>query len=92
MHALGRGLGPVNTAEQWHISDPGSNPQQGRPLYIWMYTPQCHEHSWDGYVCYIKVLISFPFILLCVCVRVYVPRYLRIFQNVHMMIIAYAQQ
>jgi hypothetical protein len=29
----------VVRAECWHAGDPGSNPRQGWPLYIWMYTP-----------------------------------------------------
>jgi hypothetical protein len=43
--------------------------------------PQDREHSWDGYVCYIKVLISFhfhlkPFTAKTVCVCVCVCRHL----------------
>jgi hypothetical protein len=26
-------------AADWYAGDLGSNPRQGRPLYIWMYTP-----------------------------------------------------
>jgi hypothetical protein len=39
MYIMGRGFGLVVRAAHWHAGDPGSNPLQGRPLYIWMYTP-----------------------------------------------------
>jgi hypothetical protein len=35
----GQGFGLVVRAADWHAGNPGSNPQQGQPLYIWMYTP-----------------------------------------------------
>jgi hypothetical protein len=36
---MGGGFDLVVRAADWHTSDPGSNPRQGRPLYIWMYSP-----------------------------------------------------
>jgi hypothetical protein len=36
---LGQGFSLVVRAECWHARDLGSNPWQGRPLCIWMYTP-----------------------------------------------------
>jgi hypothetical protein len=36
---LEQGFGLVVRAADWHASNPPSNPRQGRPLYIWMYTP-----------------------------------------------------
>jgi hypothetical protein len=34
-----RGFSLVVRAEYWHARHLGSNPRQGWPLYIWMYTP-----------------------------------------------------
>jgi hypothetical protein len=34
---LGLGFGRVVRAADWHAGEPGS--REGRPLYIWMYTP-----------------------------------------------------
>jgi hypothetical protein len=43
---VARGFGLVVRAAGWHAGDPDVYPQR-------------HEHSWDGYVYYMKVLISF---------------------------------
>jgi hypothetical protein len=34
-----QGFGLVVKAADWHAGDPGSNPRQGRPIYIRTYTP-----------------------------------------------------
>jgi hypothetical protein len=47
----------VVRAADVHTGVPSSNPRQGRPLY-----PQHREHSWDGYVRNIKVIIFLIFI------------------------------
>jgi hypothetical protein len=55
----GAGIWPSGQSGRLALRRSMFNPRQGQPLYIWMYDPQCHEHSWDGYVHYTKVLISF---------------------------------
>jgi hypothetical protein len=39
----------VVRAADWYASDPGLNPRQGRPLYIWMYTPA--PWAFLGWIC-----------------------------------------
>jgi hypothetical protein len=55
----------VVRAECWHPSNPGLNPRQGRPLYIWMYTPSA-ESILEMDMCstqkYLFHLISFHFL------------------------------
>jgi hypothetical protein len=57
----GRGFSLVVRTVLPHSGDPGSNPRQGRPLYIWMYTPSAVSILGMGMCAILKVLISFHF-------------------------------
>jgi hypothetical protein len=60
---LFRIFGRVVRATGWHAGDPCSDPRQGQPLYIWMYTPSAV--SIFGWICalYKSTYFFFFFVL-----------------------------
>jgi hypothetical protein len=54
-------MGLLVRAAGWHTGDLGLIlGRDSLSIHLDVY-PQCSEHSWDGYVHYTKVLISFHF-------------------------------